>query len=385
MQNKLTLVGYILLIIFFLQSVHPALLNAQQRPRELGIVIGVMPTGKWNAITDVAGVMVGHETLIQGDSVRTGVTAIMPHGGNIFQEKVPAAIYIGNGFGKLAGYSQVEELGNIETPIVLTNTLSVPTAADALIDYTLSIEENRNVRSVNPVVGETNDGRLNDIRGRHVQKSHVLAAIRASHSGAVPEGSVGAGAGTICFGFKGGIGTSSRQLPQSLGGYTVGVLVQSNFGGVLQIDGVPIGEELGQYYFHRQLTDKADGSCMMVIATDAPLDARNLKRLAKRAMLGLGRTGGIASNGSGDYVIAFSTATALRISYQSEEALHEIEVLRNDRVSPLFLAVIEATEEAIINSLFLSAHEKDLAVPGLPIDQVLKIIHQYQPSPPKNE
>ncbi len=267
-------------------SLLPAFLIAQ-RPYELGVDIGVLDRGTFNAITDVAGVQVGHSTIIKGDSIRTGVTSILPHQGNIFQDKVAAAIYLGNGFGKLAGYSQVEELGNLETPIILTNTLSVPTAADALIDFTFTYEENGNVRSVNPVVGETNDGRLNDIRGRHVSKDHVFSAIKAAASGKVAEGSVGAGTGTICFGFKGGIGTSSRKLPEKLGGYTVGVLVQSNFGGVLQIDGVPVGEELSQYAFRESIEENGDGSCMIVVATDAPLGSRNLKRLAKRAMLGL--------------------------------------------------------------------------------------------------
>lgn len=355
-------------------------MNAQSsRPRELGVTIGVLPTGKLNAITDVPGVKVGHHTLVLGDSVRTGVTAIVPYAGNIFQQKVPAAIYLGNGFGKLAGYSQVEELGNIETPIVLTNTPSVPTAADALIDYTLALSGNENVRSVNPVVGETNDGGLNDIRGRHVRKEHVLNAIINARDGSVQEGNVGAGTGTRCFGFKGGIGTASRKLPKNLGGYTVGVLVQSNFGGVLQIDGVPVGVELGKFYLKEQIEQSADGSCMMIVATDAPLDTRNLKRLAKRAMLGLAKTGGIASNGSGDYVIAFSTAEQLRIPYNMEQPTLNQEVLHNDAISPLFLATIEATEEAIINSLFAAqtTRANGVTVEELPIDKVLKIMNKY--------
>lgn len=282
--------------------------NAQQKNlRDYGIAIGVLHTGQWNAITDVPGVEVGQKTLVKGDDVRTGVTAILPYAGNIFQGKVPAAVYVGNGFGKLVGTTQIEELGNIETPIVLTNTLSVPTAADALIDYTFSFAENGEVRSVNPVVGETNDGHLNDIRGRHVTKQDVLDAIKSAAGGRVEQGSVGAGTGTSAFGFKGGIGTSSRKLPEALGGYTVGVLVQTNFGGVLKVDGVPVGKSLHTYYMSDELNYSPDGSCMIVVATDAPLDARNLKRLAKRAMLGLARTGGIASNGSGDYVIAFSS------------------------------------------------------------------------------
>lgn len=355
-------------------------MNAQKsRPRDLGINIGVLPTGKLNTITDVPGVKVGHYTLVLSDSVRTGVTAIVPYPGNIFQQKVPAAIYLGNGFGKLAGYSQVEELGNIETPIILTNTLSVPTAAEALIDYTLALEGNENVRSVNPVVGETNDGGLNDIRGRHVRKEHVLNAIINARDGLVQEGNVGAGTGTRCFGFKGGIGTASRKLPKNLGGYTVGVLVQSNFGGVLQIDGVPVGVELGKFYLKAQIEQSADGSCMMIVATDAPLDARNLKRLAKRAMLGLAKTGGIASNGSGDYVIAFSTAEQLRVPYNMKQLTLNQEVLHNDAISPLFLATIEATEEAIINSLFAAKTSKanGITVEELPIDKVLEIMKKY--------
>ncbi|MDW7694395.1 P1 family peptidase [Flammeovirgaceae bacterium SG7u.111] len=368
-----------LLVIAFLSSFFQ-LLAQQERPFELGIKIGVMARGEQNAITDVAGVKVGHVTLHQGDSVNTGVTAILPYSGNIFQQKVPAAIYLGNGFGKLAGYSQVEELGNIETPIILTNTLSVPKASNGLIDYTFSFAENDNVRSVNPVVGETNDGYLNDIRGRHVTEEHVLDAIKNAKGGKIEEGNVGAGTGTMCFGFKGGIGTASRKLPDDLGGYTVGVLVQTNFGGVLEINGVPIGEELGKYYFSRILEQTPDGSCMMVVATDAPLDARNLKRLAKRAMLGLGKTGGIASNGSGDYVIAFSTNENLRMPYSSEKSTYEATLLRNEEMSPLFLGAIEATEEAIINSLFVAksvtgrdGHKAE----ELPVEKVLELMNKY--------
>ncbi len=333
---------------FFLFTLLPLMLMAQSRPRAAGIPFGVMSPGSLNAITDVAGVKVGHVTLIKGDSLRTGVTTILPHSGNLYQEKVRAAIHLGNGYGKLAGYSQVEELGTLETPIVLTNTLSVAAAMNALISDCLTRQGNESVRSVNAVVGETNDGFLNDIRGRHVTEVHVREALEAATVGPVAEGNVGAGTGTSCFGWKGGIGTSSRLLPESLGGYTVGVLVQTNFGGVLQISGVPVGKELGQYYFRNQLESHADGSCMIVVATDAPLSARNLKRLAKRAMLGLARTGGIASNGSGDYVIAFSTANRVAAG----ERLHQVEELANAGMSPLFLATIEATEEAIINSLF---------------------------------
>lgn len=368
-----------LLVILSLLTWVPA--NAQHKNlREYGITIGVMQPGKWNAITDVPNVEVGQITLIKGDSVRTGVTAILPHPGNIFQSKVPAAVYVGNGFGKLTGTTQIAELGNIETPVILTNTLSVPTAADALIDYTFSFLENGTVRSVNPVVGETNDGYLNDIRGRHVTKQDVLDAIKAAKSGKVEQGDVGAGTGTVAFGFKGGIGTSSRKLPESLGGYTVGVLVQTNFGGVLKIDGVPVGKILHKYYLSDELNYSPDGSCMIVVATDAPLSSRNLKRLAKRAILGLGRTGGIESNGSGDYVIAFSTNKAVRVPYESDHRTRRITVLRNDAMSPLFMAAIEATEEAIINSLF---HAETMTgrdghkVEALPVDKVLHIMEQH--------
>ena len=348
--------------------------------REYGIEIGVLQTGQLNAITDVKGVQVGHQTIIESDNIRTGVTAILPHGGNIFQQKVPAAVYVGNGFGKLAGSTQIEELGNLETPVILTNTLSVPTAADALIDYTFNFETNSNVRSVNAVVGETNDGYLNDIRGRHLSKEDVLTAISSARTGSVQQGNVGAGTGTSAFGFKGGIGSSSRKLPQNLGGYTVGILVQSNFGGVLQIAGVPIGKELDKYYLKDRLNETPDGSCMIIVATDAPLDARNLKRLAKRAMLGLAKTGGIASNGSGDYVIAFSTAESVRIPYRPDSPIKKQDVLRNSAMSPLFMAVNEATEEAIINSLF---HAETMTgrdghtIEELPVDKVLKIMEKY--------
>jgi D-aminopeptidase len=329
------------------------------RAREFGVVVGVLPAGPDNAITDVPGVLVGHSTLIRGDNVRTGVTAILPHGGNLFREKVPGAVYVGNAFGKLMGSTQVRELGEIETPILLTSTLNVPRVADALLDYMLGLPGNEDVRSVNPLVGETNDGLLNDIRGRHVGREQVFAAIRVAKSGPVEEGAVGAGTGTVAFGFKGGIGTSSRRVS----GYTVGVLVQSNFGGVLTISGAPVGVELGQYY----LKDRADGSIMMVVATDAPVDARNLERLAARTMLGLGRTGSAGSNGSGDYAIAFTTARGAG------------KLLTNEQMSPLFLAVIEATEEAIYNSLFRartmtgSGH----TVQALPLERTREILRKH--------
>jgi D-aminopeptidase len=350
---------------------------AQSRLRDYKIEIGVMKPGKYNAITDVDGVSVGHTTLIAGDSIRTGVTAIIPHPGNIFRNKIPAAMYIGNGFGKMTGYSQVRELGNIETPVILTNTLSVPVASDALITYILN--ENQNVYSVNSIVGETNDGRLNDIRGRHVRQEHVLSAIKNAKTGAVEEGNVGAGTGTICFGYKGGIGTSSRVLPKSLGGYTVGVLVQSNFGGVLEINGVPVGVEFGNYPNRDAIVEDANGSCMMIVITDAPLDARNLERIAKRAMLGLAKTGGIAANGSGDYVIALSTAKN-NLIIESKDPIYKSEVLTNDAVTPLFLATIEATEEAILNSLFAARTMngyRGSKVEALPVDKVVELMKKY--------
>ena len=349
-----------------------------KRLRDLGVKIGVLPTGKQNSIVDVAGVTVGHFTLVKGDSIRTGATAILPHQGNIFQQKVPAAIELGNGFGKLVGYSQVTELGNLETPIVLTNTLNVAEASSALVDWTLAQKGNENVRSVNPVVGETNDGYLNDIRGRHLRKEDVLTALKNATNGPVAEGNVGAGTGTVCFGWKGGIGTASRKLPVKLGGYTVGVLVQSNFGGVLEIAGAPVGVELGKYSFKETLDKSGDGSCMVVVATDAPLDARNLKRLAKRALLGIGKTGGIMANGSGDYVIAFSTAYT--IPHESSTAFEEQKLLRNDDTSPLFLAVIEATEEAVVNSLLMAQTTKGHqghVIEQLPIPKVIEILKKY--------
>lgn len=354
--------------------------HAQKRARDYGIHIGVMKPGQWNAITDVPGVKVGHATITRGDSIRTGVTAILPYEGNIFQQKVPAAVYTGNGFGKLAGTTQVQELGNLETPVILTNTLGVATAMNAVIEYTLQQKGNESVQSVNAVVGETNDGWLNDIRGQHVTKEDVRAAIQQANTGAVKEGCVGAGTGTVCFGFKGGIGTASRTLPASLGGYTVGVLVQSNFGGVLQIDGAPVGEELGKFSFSNQLLNNVDGSCMMVVATNAPLDARNLQRLAKRAFMGLAKTGGIASNGSGDYVIAFSTADSIRVPHNYKQPLERVSLLHNDELSPLFMASIEATEEAIINSLLTATFTtgyKGHAVEALPMDKVLPILRKY--------
>ena len=337
-----------------------------------------MKTGKLNSITDVDGVKVGHTTRVEGTTIRTGVTAILPHSGNIFQQKVPAAIYIGNGFGKLAGISQVQELGNLETPIILTNTLSVPMGIQGTVKYTLGLEGNENVRSVNAVVGETNDGGLNDIRGMHISESDVIKAIESATTGQVQEGNVGAGTGTIAFAYKGGIGTSSRLVPESLGGYTVGALVQTNFGGVLTIAGVPVGKELNKYPFKNAI-DKSDGSCMMVVLTDAPLDARQLERIAKRAMMGLAKTGGIASNGSGDYVIAASTAESMRIPYQTRNTTDNGGVLRNDEMSALFMATIEATEEAIINSLFAAQTMtgNGRTVESIPLNRVISILKSY--------
>ncbi len=373
----------LILSICLLLSTH--MLAQTKRVRDYGIEVGVLKTGHLNAITDVEGVQVGHRTLILGDSIRTGVTAILPHQGNIFQHKVPAAIYIGNGFGKLAGYSQVKELGNIETPIILTNTLSVPAASEAVISFTLQNKENWDVRSVNPVIGETNDGWLNDIRGRHISEQHVLDAIMNAKSGPVDEGNVGAGTGTICFNYKGVIGTASRVLPESNGGYTVGVLVQTNFGGVFELNGVPIAKELDNY--PRAYTYDVDGSCMIVVMTDAPLDSRNLERLAKRALLGLAKTGGIASNGSGDYVIAASVAKENLITHESESYFFETKQLRNSAVTPLFLATIEATEEAILNSLSAAETMKGSQgheVEALPIGKVLEVMKGYQVLKPKS-
>jgi len=365
-----------LIILFVIAGVS---LSSEKRPRmrEFGIITGILKPGKWNAITDVLGVKVGQVTLIKGNNVRTGVTAILPHDGNIYQQKVPAAIYVANGYGKLTGYTQIEELGNIETPIILTNTLSVPTAAEAVIDYILSLPGNENVSSVNPVVGETNDGWLNDIRGRHVKKADVIKAIEKAASSPVEEGAVGAGTGTICFNFKGGIGTSSRILPSSRGGYTVGVLVQTNHGGILQINGLPVGLSFGNYYLKKDLSQQEEGSCMMVVATDAPLDSRNLKRLAKRALLGIARTGGFYSNGSGDYAIAFSTAPDLRIPHHPQTPTLKRELLTNNQMSPLFLAAAEAAEEAILNSLFKATSmsgRNGHKIEALPLDKLRQIV-----------
>ncbi len=355
------------------------------RIRDYGVVPGVLPAGPENAITDVDGVHVGHTTVRSAPTINTGVTAILPHSGNLFADKVPAAIFVANGFGKLTGISQVQELGTLETPIILTGTLSVPRAADALISYMLALPGNEEVRSVNPVVGETNDGYLSDIRARPINQDHVLDAIRGARRGAVEEGSVGAGTGTVAFGFKGGIGTASRRLPAQLGGWTVGALVQTNFGGVLQIAGAPVGVKLGQHYLRSQLgappqgaLETPDGSCMIVVATDAPIDAANLERLALRAFMGMARTGASGSNGSGDYVIAFSTHAGLRQGEVGGQRPRTAP-LPTASLSPLFLAAIEAAEEAIYNSLFAATATNGARGPieALPIDRTLEILREH--------
>jgi D-aminopeptidase len=390
--------------------------NAQDKPSDtrprasdLGLKIGVLPTGPLDTITDVAGVQVGHTTINRGNEIHTGVTAVLPHAGNLYREKVPGAVFVGNGFGKLAGSTQVEELGEIETPILLTSTLSVPRVTDALISYMLALPGNKHVLSINPIVGETNDGYLNDIRGRHITPDDVFAAIKNAKGGPVEEGAVGAGTGTVAFGWKGGIGTASRRLPTKLGGYTVGVLVQTNFGGVLTIAGASVGQELNQYYLRDELqqqgrgsdrsnpvaavydrqtrelqhprggSDRANGSVMVIVATDAPLDARNLKRLAARALVGVARTGSAASNGSGDYAIAFSTAPQVRIHMEDKALRRQVEVLTNDAISPLFLAAIEATEEAVYNSLFgaTSTTGQGHTVQALPIEKTTEILKRH--------
>ena len=348
------------------------------RPREYGIQFGVLQPGQNNAITDVEGVLVGQVNVHDDKKgAHTGVTAILPHGGNLFKEKVPAGIFLANGFGKMTGYPQVKELGNIETPIVLVNTLNVAAGLDGIIDYTFSFKENGDCRSVNGVVGETNDGGINDIRARFLTSKDVLKAIQTAKSGPVEEGVVGAGSGTKAFGFKGGIGTSSRKLPASMGGYTVGVLVQTNFGGFLNVDGVAVGEKLGGYPWQKEI-ECADGSIMMVVATDAPIDARNLERVAKRAFMGLAKAGGIASNGSGDFAIAFSTARENRVPHNTKklEKLQNVNVA-NDDMTPIFMATIEATEEAVVNSLFKAKDVKGhngKVTKALPVDQVLEML-----------
>lgn len=370
-----------LILIPFSQS------SAEQvRARDIGIKPGVLSPGENNAITDVVGVLVGHVTLNEGASIRTGATAILPHGGNIYQDKVPAAAVIGNGFGKMMGYTQIHELGEIETPIVLTNTLNVPRAADAILDWTLAQDGNEMVRSVNTIVGETNDASLNDIRGRHLTPEIIIKSIEDAKPGPVEEGDIGAGKGTVAFGWKGGIGTSSRVLPTALGGYTVGVLVQSNYGGTLVMDGVPVGEELGRYYLQNYVdSDVADGSIMMIVATDAPLSDRNLERLGNRALVGLARTGSAMTNGSGDYVISFSTAESVRRTPERRNNNTTPEEIPNGNMSPLFQAVAEATEEAIYNSMLMARSVSTVdartgasrTIEELPVDKVREILKKY--------
>jgi D-aminopeptidase len=370
---------------------HALPLRAQEtraRARELGVAPGVFRPGPLNAITDVAGVRVGHATVVVGDSVRTGVTAILPHAGNLFFDRVPAAIHVGNAFGKLVGATQVRELGELETPVLLTCTLCVWRAADALTSELLAMPGMDGVGSINPVVGETNDGALNAIRSRPITPDVVRRALTSASTGAVAEGSVGAGAGTIAFGWKGGIGTSSRVLPRTLGGWTTGVLVQTNFGGVLQVMGAPVGRELGRYAFKNDVErERGDGSIMIVVATNAPLDDRNLERLAARAIMGLARTGASGSNGSGDYVIAFSTAEEVRRRLvlpgpgiaPAPPAPRATRQLSNDDTSPLFQAVIEATEEAIYNSMFMatSVTSRGRTMEAIPLDSVRRVLRKY--------
>lgn len=385
-------IAFLLLLNFSMSAF--AQTETRPRVREIGLKIGILPTGKLNSISDVNGVLVGNSTIIKGENIRSGVTAILPHNGNLFREKVPAAVFVGNGFGKLAGSTQVNELGEIETPILLTSTLAVPKVGDFLIDYMLALPGNENVQSINPLVAETNDGFLNDIRARQITQADVFNALKNAKA-EVEEGSIGAGTGTVAFGWKGGIGTSSRQLPASLGGYTVGVLVQSNYGGVLSIDGAPVGIELGKYFLKNEveksqqnvsknpteINDWADGSIIIVIATDAPIDARQLKRMAMRSMSGLARTGSAMTNGSGDYAIAFSSNPNVRLKpLENGQTTRNLSLLPNDSMSPLFLAVIEATEEAILNSLFRATTMKGRegrTVEALPIDKTKEILRKY--------
>lgn len=374
-------------VAVLLTALSPVLAQAagedRMRARDMGVAPGILATGPLNAITDVDGVRVGHVTLVRGRDIRTGATVVLPHGGNLYQDKVPGAVFVGNGFGKLMGSTQVQELGEIETPIVLTNTLNVAEGAIAAIEWTLDQPGNERVRSVNAVVGETNDAGLNNIRKRAVTAKMIRSAIEDATSGAVEEGAVGAGTGTRAFGWKGGVGTSSRRLPEALGGYTVGVLVQSNYGGVLAVDGVPVGKALGRYFLEEYVDNcDADGSIMVVVATDAPLSDRNLERLAMRAIVGVGRTGASMTNGSGDYVIAFSTAESVRRTPARRNAVSMVEELPNNLFSPLSQAVIEATEEAILNSLFMAttmegyntATGEPSRVEALPLEAVRDLI-----------
>ena len=384
------MVGHLRVVSVFLLglSLWGAPLASQQRQtaRELGVVVGVLPPGPLNAITDVPGVRVGQVTVTSGDSINTGVTVIMPGGANPFRDKVPAAAVVGNGFGKLMGFTQMEELGELESPVVLTCTLCVPRVADATLTYLLGLPGNEAVRSINVVVGETNDGTLNDIRSRPIGERDVLRAINQARTGPVAQGSVGAGRGTMAFGFKGGIGTSSRKLSDRLGGWTIGALVQTNFGGILQVAGAPVGVELGRYYLKDELAPEAgrdrgagreeafvspDGSCMIVLATDAPIEHRSLERLARRALAGLARTGSSMSNGSGDYVIAFSTVPVVRQTSEPQ--------VTNEALSPLFQAAIEVTEEAIYNSLFMATTVRGFrgTATALPLDSTVAILQRH--------
>ena len=368
-----TLENVLLFLLTILLSIEQTVAQ-RNRARDYGVEIGIFKTGEWNSITDVSGVTVGHSTLIRGKSVRTGVTIIKPHEGDLFEEKVTAAVHVINGFGKAIGFTQVEELGTIETPIALTNTLNVFLVGDAIVEYMIS--NNPKIKSVNPIVGETNDGRLNDIQGRHVKKKHVFEAIKNAKSGPVKEGSVGAGTGTRALGFKGGIGTSSRVLPKKLGGYSIGVLVQSNFGNSLVVNGAPVGRELSKSSFSSSIPYDEEGSCMIVIATDAPLSNRNLKRIAKRAIIGIGKVGGYASNGSGDYVIAFSTYKDISNDHLTIKRTS----VRNNAMTSLFQATVEATEEAIINSIFMAETISSSIGKSeeLPIDETIKILKKYK-------
>ena len=387
--------------LLLVAGAHAAQPEARLRARDLGIAPGIFAPGTNNAITDVAGVRVGHVSVREGERIRTGVTAILAHEGNAYLSRVPAAIHVGNGFGKLAGSTQVMELGELETPILLTCTLCVWKAADAMAGWMLEQPGMEKVQSVNPVVSETNDGGLNDIRARPIEAVHVRQALQQARGGVVAEGSVGAGTGTVAFGWKGGIGTSSRKLPATLGGWTIGVLVQSNYGGVLQMGGVPVGRELGQYAFKHAVAasqaeapgslaqwsrgpadDRGDGSVIVVIATDAPLSDRNLRRLASRAMMGLGRTGSSASNGSGDYAIAFSTASEVRRAFGSERLRSE--ELANDQTSALFQAGVDAVEEAVYNSLLMATTEtgNGTTVKAIPLDELRRVLRKHGVSPP---
>ena len=371
-----------------LLAIAPAHADPRMRARELGVAPGIFAPGPHNAITDVDGVRVGHATLREVDAIRTGVTAILPHAGNVYRSRVPAAVHVGNGFGKFVGSTQVAELGELETPVLLTCTLCVWKAADAMAAWMLAQPGMDKVRSINPVVGETNDGGLNDIRARPLTEAAVRAALEGARGGAVPEGSVGAGTGTVAFGWKGGIGTSSRRLPQALGGWTIGALVQSNYGGVLQVDGVPVGRELGRYAFKDAVAadstrsddthdERGDGSVIVVIATDAPLSDRNLGRVASRAMMALGRTGSSASNGSGDYALAFSTAQSVRRPFDARRLATE--ELANEQTTALFQAGVDAVEEAVYNSMFMATTEtgNGVTVEAIPLDAVRDVLRKH--------